>query len=97
MKTITKEIFLSRKLIDQIKHKATQEKITFPEMIRVLYQVEPNNCLLFYFENGKYFKNENYKKTEVEAKEFELYKIINTESKILLVRKASLGPINLRK
>ena len=96
METSTTEIFLSRKLIDEIKQKALQENITFVEMIRILYQVEPNNSLLFYFEDGKYFKKEQHKKIEIEDQEFEFYKIINLGSKIILVKKASLGSINQR-
>ena len=96
MQTLTSEIYLSRKLIDKIKKKADKEKITFPQMIKNLYQVEPNNCLFFYLENGQYFKKGKHKRIKVESMEVELYKFINPESKVIVVKYASLGPINKR-
>ena len=91
-------INISKKLFAKIENKANEENITFDEMIEDLYKFEPNTCKVFY-ENlqGDFFQRVNSKKKPVEPEELNLYQALNPESKVILVKRASLGPITERK
>ena len=93
----TENIILSSKLIASIKKRASKAGLTFEDEIKNHYQFEANTCKVFYEDlQGNFFQKANGEKLPIEKEEFKLYSALNPDGKVILLKHASLGPIEER-